>query len=414
MKQSRYLFLYLFCTLFFSCIMSCKHDEQINFSSDKQLLTFKIDTILGQIDETNHTVTIIVPGKTDLTHVKPVIATSPKSTVSPASLAEVDLTNPVIYTITAEDLSQQTYKVIAKKAVNLQNRILSFSIKKGTETFNGIIDDSALTVKIGVPFTNGGQINIKKIATTVTIPTGATITPAINAEVDFSSPVVYKVTAPNGEIKEYTVSVLNNESKLFSFGVPLKGTEDQFMRPTLTTHSGQEYGLYPEEVTGLNLPYGIFHVLETENFSALTLETPTLSPGATISPAANAPQNFTNDVVYTVTSQFGTSTNYTIRAVKKKIIFSYELHPTSIMVDTDNGNILHYLSAQDIKEAWLVAPSTQTDYAVTVGTTTSNSWGYKETQIFANTTLPEGFYVLKVKLTNNTVVSDTHSFFQKN
>jgi len=401
--------LFAFLTSFL--IVSCRSENDvIPLDGQHQMITFKIDTTLGQIDETNHTVTITVPGTTDLAHVKPVIAVSGKATVTPSSGAEVDLTQAVTYTVTAENKSQQKYIVTAKKAVNLQNRILSFEIKSGTSIYKGVINDTTFTVKIGAPFSATGAVNPAKVATAVTIAAGATITPAADAIVDFTSPVKYKVTAPNGEIQEYTVSVLNTETDLTYFDVPLSGFSEGSLRLSMITKTGSGLGFWEEEITDLKPPFAIFHVLESENISNLTLKNVQLSKGATISPSADSPQDFNKDIVYTVTSQYGNTTQYTIRAFKKKIIMKDEFFPTSLPVNDKGGNLAEYMSDQDIKEAWLTTG--KADYKLTLDPTTRYSWGYVTVRFYANTaTLPHNFYWLKVKLTNDAVVSTTHSFY---
>jgi hypothetical protein len=402
---------YLFVCLAAFLIASCKHKDDIMPLDDQhQMMTFKIDTVLGQIDETNHTVSITVSGITDLAHVKPVIAVSNKASVLPASGVEVDLTQPVTYIVTAQDKSQQKYVVTARKAVNLQNKILSFEIKSGTSTYHGVVDNQTFTVKIGAPFTTEGNVDPAKVNTSVIIPAGATIIPAANAVVDFTSPVKYKVTAPNGEVQEYTVSVLNTETNFTYFEVPLGGFTEGSLRPNLMSRTGNSMGLWPEEVEGLTSPFAIFHVLESENVSGLPIKNVKLSKGATISPAADVPQDFNKDVIYTVTSQFGNAEKYTIRAFKKKIIMRYEFGPTSLMVDGVNGNLEEYISDQDIKEAWLM--SVDGEYKLTVQAATRYPAGYVTSRLYANTAvLPRAFYWLKVKLTNNAEISNTHRFY---
>jgi hypothetical protein len=401
----------LFISLASFLIVSCRgKNDVVPLDGHHQMITFKIDTILGQIDETNHTVTITVPGTTNLAHVKPIVAISDKASVTPSSGTEVDLTQPAIYTVTAEDKSQQKYIVTAKKAINLQNRILSFEIRSGAVTYKGVINDTTFTVKIGAPFTTTGAVNPAKVTTAVTIAAGATITPAADAIVDFTSPVKYKVAAPNGEIQEYTVSVLNTETELAYFDVPLSGFSEGSLRQPNITRTGSGFGLWTEEITGLKPPFAIFHVLESENVSNLTLKNIQLSKNATISPAADAPQDFNKDIVYTVTSQYGNTEQYTIRAFKKKIIMKNEFFPTSLPINDKGGNLEEYMSDQDIKEAWMTTGTA--DYKLTVEPATRYSWGYVTTRFYANTaTLPRGFYWLKVKLTNDAVVSTTHSFY---
>ena len=55
------------------------------------------------IDAVNHTVTIEVEEGTDPSALAPMITVSEGATITPASLVTLDFTNPVTYTVTAED-----------------------------------------------------------------------------------------------------------------------------------------------------------------------------------------------------------------------------------------------------------------------------------------------------------------------
>ena len=70
-----------------------------------------IPEVVGTIDETNYTVTLIVPYGTDVKNLTPAIVISPNATVSPASNAPQNFTSPVTYMVTAQDGSMQNYKV---------------------------------------------------------------------------------------------------------------------------------------------------------------------------------------------------------------------------------------------------------------------------------------------------------------
>lgn len=84
-------------------------------SSEKSILSFKLSgfdpEVDGTINETNHTVYAVVPDGTDLTKLMSLITVSDKATYSPNSDGYVDFTNPVTYTIAAEDGSTQDYTI---------------------------------------------------------------------------------------------------------------------------------------------------------------------------------------------------------------------------------------------------------------------------------------------------------------
>ncbi len=84
-------------------------------SSKKQISNFSFSNlspaVSGTIDETNHTIALAVPFETDISALAPSVGISEKASVNPASEVAQNFSNPVIYIVTAEDNSTQTYIV---------------------------------------------------------------------------------------------------------------------------------------------------------------------------------------------------------------------------------------------------------------------------------------------------------------
>lgn len=82
-------------------------------SSAKQIIGFSISGQVGEstIDEQSHTVAVTMPYGAELTRLSPIVTISEKASVSPASGVEKDFSSPVVYTVTAENLSMQEYTV---------------------------------------------------------------------------------------------------------------------------------------------------------------------------------------------------------------------------------------------------------------------------------------------------------------
>ena len=80
-------------------------------SSEKAITNFAIGTSNGAINETNHTIAVTVPFGTNVTSLTPTIATNEKATVNPDSGVAQNFSNPVKYTVTAEDTTTQDYTV---------------------------------------------------------------------------------------------------------------------------------------------------------------------------------------------------------------------------------------------------------------------------------------------------------------
>jgi hypothetical protein len=86
-------------------------------SSDKKITAFSFAApqAKGEIDEKAKTISVSVPNNTDVIALVPSITVSEKATVSPASGEAQNFTNPITYTVTAEDGSTANYVVTVKK-----------------------------------------------------------------------------------------------------------------------------------------------------------------------------------------------------------------------------------------------------------------------------------------------------------
>ena len=83
-------------------------------ATGKSILSFSYGSISATISGTS--ITLNVPFGTDVTALKPSITVSPFAVVSPQSDTAQDFTNPVQYTVTAQNKSQQVYTVTVKVA----------------------------------------------------------------------------------------------------------------------------------------------------------------------------------------------------------------------------------------------------------------------------------------------------------
>lgn len=77
-------------------------------SSEKAILKFEIpNQVNSTIDEENHKISVVMPAGTDLTKLTPAIQISAGAAINPESELTQDFTDPVTYTVTAEDGSEQ-------------------------------------------------------------------------------------------------------------------------------------------------------------------------------------------------------------------------------------------------------------------------------------------------------------------
>ncbi|PKQ63072.1 hypothetical protein BZG02_09905 [Labilibaculum filiforme] len=93
-------------------------------SSAKAITSFVIDGKAATLNEGAHTIAISLPESTIITELSPVIEISDKASVLPASATSQDFTNPVTYTVTAEDGSNQAYEVTVSIEVPVVSNIL--------------------------------------------------------------------------------------------------------------------------------------------------------------------------------------------------------------------------------------------------------------------------------------------------
>ena len=158
---------------------------------------FAAYAVVGAINEDTKTIVATLPYGTDVTALVPMITTTGKS-VSPASGAAQDFTDPVAYTVTAEDKSTQTYTVAITVAANPAKAINDFS-------FNGlgagVINETNHVITVTVPF--GTKVNA--LTPTIVI-NGVAVSPASGMTQDFTHSVIYTVTAADDTTQAYTVT----------------------------------------------------------------------------------------------------------------------------------------------------------------------------------------------------------------
>ena len=171
------------------------------------------------------------------------------------------------------------------------NKITSFNITPNETTFSGVINESNNTIIIE---TIGLELNSTLIPE-IEFSQNATISPSQSSEQDFIQNIEYTVTAQNGEQRTYIVITnnipLSDEKKILSFQFNI----DSEIFDGIIDHSA--------------LTINIDTYKNPTNISP----TISISDGATISPDSNDPQNFTNDIQYTVTAANQSSNVYTVK-----------------------------------------------------------------------------------------------------
>jgi hypothetical protein len=248
-------------------------------NSAKDITSFSILSRTAMFGASN-TITLTVPFGTNLTQLTPTIVTSPMSTVSPASGVQQDFSSPVMYTVTAEDLSTKDYLVTVTAAKNPAKRITSFKIND----LDAMITEATKTITLTLPF----NTDLHALSPTIT-HTGMSINPASGAARDFSSTQTYTVTAEDNTTQDYMVMV--------STAAPSSSKD------ILTFNILSATGSVGADAVSITVPMG----------TVVTALTPTITiSGASVSPDTGVAQDFTQPVVYTVTAQDGSMKPYTV------------------------------------------------------------------------------------------------------
>ncbi len=205
--------------LFFAMVLSsaCDSDKKgsdngdpgtVTPSSPKAITAFSLTdpvtavTYQGTINEDDCTISFSLPYsvyENTYLNFAPAITHSGKS-ISPPSEEEKNFYFPVIYTVTAEDGSTRQYTVNVTLVNTPYKNINSFYFADSGSF--GLINEDDYTIAVTVPEgTDPGSL------TPSVTHTGAGISPASGTAQDFSGQVTYRVTAEDGSIRDFTVTV---------------------------------------------------------------------------------------------------------------------------------------------------------------------------------------------------------------
>ena len=193
--------------LLLGIIWSCKKEDPIPAKSTaKDISTFAFSGISPAVNGTisGTSISATVPFSVDVTTLAPTIALSPKATVSPASGSAQNFTNPVTYTVTAEDGTNQKYTVTVTKSAapkSTEKAILTFA-------FNALSPAVAASISgLNITATLPAGTDATKLVPTIMLSPKATVSPATGTAQDFSKAVTYTVTAEDGSTQAYNITI---------------------------------------------------------------------------------------------------------------------------------------------------------------------------------------------------------------
>ena len=174
-------------------------------------------------------------------------------------------------------------------------------------------------------------VDLSKLTPIMVISDGATVKPASGVMVDFTNPVFYIVTAQNGSVMTYVVTVqktLSRKNDIESF--QLVGTEQIFER------EGDDIFIY--------VPY------ETDIASIATEII--VSDKATITPESGVQKDFSNPQIYTVKSSDGTEKDFLV-TVKRSPWRNVIKNGEAPFLKTDGHQLIVFKDKMWLLGGWL-------------------------------------------------------------
>ncbi|WP_438710553.1 DUF5018 domain-containing protein [Aquimarina muelleri] len=196
---------------------SCSDDDSSASENqsilDSENLIFNFHLLIGDDvyipDVENETFSLVFPANIDLSKVNTSFEISDKATVSPMPGVLQDFTEPVTYTVTAENGDVKKYIVnLTSSDARDGNSIVLFSFNDMNEPYSSFstYEEQLVTIRVELPYLTP----LTALTSNILISEGASIVPASGETIDYSSPVEYIVTAENGNKRKYLIVVDNN------------------------------------------------------------------------------------------------------------------------------------------------------------------------------------------------------------
>ncbi|HTG01142.1 MAG TPA: DUF1566 domain-containing protein [Nitrospirota bacterium] len=274
----------------------------VNSFSTKSFLSFVVNGVYGTINESAKTIAIVLPPDvTDITALTPLFTVSAGATVRVGATPQTsgvtsnNFTDPIIYTVVASDTTTATYTV-SVTLLSAPNLMSAFSISSPSAA--GVINQTAKTVSVVIPYEPSGQHRdaltaVYTVSAGAIVKIGSVVQASGITTNDFSSAVVYKVIASDGESVNYTVTVtyLPAVFSLYSF-------ETISAQGTISTNAIAVTVPARTDVTNL---ISTFTVTNTQS---VTVSGAAQTSGVTA-------QDFSSPIIYTLMDGAGATKTYT-------------------------------------------------------------------------------------------------------
>ena len=218
MKFKNYTILLLLA--FVAVFVACKEAEVIPKSTAKAITKFTFGqfspAVQATIDETTKKITATVPPTADVSKLIPSISVSLKAKVLPDSGKVQDFTNPVTYSVTAEDGTKVDYQVTVTRTKLSLKDITEFSLADFSPAIVAKIDPATKTITATVPAT----ADLTKLKPSIKLSDRATVNPASGTVTDFTKPVNFTVTAEDASTQVYVVTIVKEVVVVVTAALP--------------------------------------------------------------------------------------------------------------------------------------------------------------------------------------------------
>ena len=209
----------------------------------------------GTIAEAGHAIAVTVPYGTDVSALVATFSTTGKSvkvgdTHQVSGTTANDFSAPVIYTVAAADASTQDYTVTVTVAPATAKEITAFGFPSVSAA--GTIDEATRSIFVPLPASANTTNLVAAFSTTgQSVKIGGAAQVSGSTANNFSAgSLTYTVTAGDGSVQEYTVTVLRAPGNLT--GLPASNSQ---INLSWTDNSANESGFSIERATTGNGPW---------------------------------------------------------------------------------------------------------------------------------------------------------------
>lgn len=286
------------CLLVLGLFVSCPGVEPSAINSDCDMLTFNFDSLSAEGEISGYDISVSVPYGTDVTNLTPSFTTNGKAVIV-GDVIQVsgsnshDFSSSIVYRVVALDWTIVEYTVtVSITPPSSDNEIVSFNIDalsvigeiSGTNITLNISEDESVVSLVASFITAGVSITVGGVDQV----SGVTIN-------DFSSPVDYIVTSESGDAETYTVTVniLSNDCDITAFSFETLSVDGHI--------SGTDIVVELPMGTDLSDLVATF----TSNGDNISISGIEQASGITSN-------DFSNEVVYLVTAEDGTSKEFSV------------------------------------------------------------------------------------------------------